>query len=73
VRYAVASFLYVGVLSSLVGLAVQRPGPTIVLLLLLAAAWLRARTGRLGSRQILRLEFEELADPAVQLLRLERD
>lgn len=72
-KYSLASTLYVGALSSFIRLALERPGPIFLLLLLLVAAWVRARTARLGSRQILRLEFEELAEPAVQLLGIERD
>jgi hypothetical protein len=40
---------------------------------LLVTGWVRARSARLGSRQIVRLEFEELAEPTVQLLGIERD
>ena len=73
VQYIVASALYVGALSSLIRIALPSPAGTIILLTFLAASWLGARFGRLGSRQMARLEFEELADPAVQLLRIERD
>ena len=72
-KYALASSLYVGVLSSLIRPAILNSGPALVLLFLLAAAWLRARTARLSGRQIARLEFEEVADPTVLLLRIERD
>jgi hypothetical protein len=72
-KYALASAVYVGILSSFIRLAVERSGPTLLLLLILVAAWVRARSARLGSREILRLEFEELAEPAVQLLGIERD
>lgn len=73
IKYAIASSLYVGVLSSLIRWALASPVATLFLLFLFATAWLRARTARLGVRQIARLEFEELADPVVQLLRIERD
>jgi hypothetical protein len=72
-KYSLASAVYVGALSSFIRLALERPGPIVFLLLLLIAGWARARSARLGSRQIVRLEFEELAEPAVQLLGLERD
>ena len=71
-KYSLASAIYVGALSSLIRLALDRPEPMVLLLLLLIAGWARARTARLGSRQILRLEFEELAEPAVLLLGIER-
>jgi hypothetical protein len=72
-QYSLASVVYVGVLSSLIRLALERPGPIVILLLLLVAGWVRARSARLGSRQIVRLEFEELAEPVVLLLGIERD
>ncbi len=73
IKYVIASSYYVGVLSTLIRVAVQRPIPTLLLLFLLAAGWLRARTGRLGIRQFARLEFEEFADPEVQVLKLAGD
>jgi hypothetical protein len=72
-KYSLASAVYVGALSSFIRLALERPGPIFILLLLLVAGWVRARSARLGSHQIVRLEFEELAEPAVQLLGIERD
>lgn len=73
IKYVLASSLYVGVLSSVIRLAVPNAIPTLFLLFLLATAWLRARTARLNVRKIARLQFEELADPTVLLLRIERD
>ena len=72
-KYSLASTVYVGALSSFIRLALERPGPIVLLLLLLVAGWVRARSARLGSRQIVRMEFEELAEPAVQQLGIERD
>jgi hypothetical protein len=72
-KYALGSSLYVGALSSVIRLALLSPASMLLLLFLLAAAWLRARTARLNVRQIARLTFEELADPTVLLLRIERD
>lgn len=72
-KYSVAATLYIGILSSFIRLTLEHSEPLVILLLLLVAGWLRARTARLGSRQIVRLEFEELAEPAVQLLGIERD
>lgn len=73
IKYALASSVYVGVLSSVIRLAIQSGIPILLLLFLLAAAWLRARSARLHIRHVARLQFEELADPAVLLLRIERD
>jgi hypothetical protein len=72
-KYSLASSFYVGALSSLIRLALERPGPILLLLLILVAGCVGAHSARLGSREIVRLEFEELAEPAVQLLGLERD
>lgn len=73
IKYTLASSLYVGVLSTLVRVALPHAEGVVAMLALLAATWLVARRARLGSRQIARLEFEERADAAVQLLRIERD
>jgi len=72
-KYFLASSFYVGILSALIRVSLPRPAGTILLLVSLASAWLGARAARLRSRQIVRLEFEERADAAVQLLRIERD
>ncbi len=72
-KYAVAAVLYVAVLSAWIRAALGGPVATLLLLFLLAAGWLRARTARLQVRQIARLSFEELADPAIMLLGIERD
>jgi len=72
-KYSVASILYIGLLSSFIRLGIEEPEPLLIMLLVLIAAWARVRAARLGSRQIVRLEFEELAEPAVQLLGIERD
>lgn len=73
IKYGLASALYVGGLSSVIRVSLASPVWTLLLLFLLATGWLRARTARLHVRQIARLQFEELADPVVQLLRIERD
>jgi hypothetical protein len=72
-KYSLASAAYVGALSGFIGLALDRPRWITFLLLILVAAWGRARSARLSSRQLVRLEFEELAEPAVQLLGIDRD
>jgi hypothetical protein len=72
-KYSLAAVIYVGALSSLVRLALGRPGPIVLVFILFFAAWARARSARLASRQIVRLEFEELAEPALQLLGINRD
>jgi hypothetical protein len=72
-KYSLGAAVYVGALSSFIRLALERPGSILLLVILLIAAWARARSARLSSRQIVRLEFEELAEPAVQLLGIDRD
>ncbi len=73
IKYALASAIYIGVLSALIRAALPSAVPVLFLLFLLAAGWLRARTARLNVRHIARLQFEEFADPTVLLLRIERD
>jgi hypothetical protein len=72
-KYSLASAVYVGMLSSFIRVALERPMAILILLLVLLAGWVTARSARVRSREILRLEFEELAEPAVQLLGIERD
>ena len=72
-KYSLAAAVYVGALSSLIRLVLERPGSILLFFILLVAAWARARSARLASRRIVRLEFEELAEPAVQLLGIDRD
>lgn len=73
IKYGLASALYIGVLSAVIRWAIPNPVAILFLLFLLATAWLRARTARLNIRRIVRLEFEDLADPTLLLLRIERD
>jgi hypothetical protein len=72
-KYSLASSLYVGALSSFIRVALERPFAILILLLILVAGWVTVRSARVRSREILRLEFEELAEPTVQLLGIERD
>lgn len=46
----------------------ENAGSAAVLAAMMIALRWKLRRGRLSSRQILRLEFEELPEPAVQLL-----
>lgn len=72
-KYSAAIFFYVLVLSGLVMGATNNPtGAAVLTAVLIALRW-KLRRGRLSSRQILHLEFEELPEPAVQLLSIERD
>lgn len=73
IKYAAASAIYIAGLSSVIRVALAGPVSTLLLMFLLATAWLRARTARLNVRLIARLQFEESAEPVVQLLRIERD
>ena len=59
--------------ATLTAIAFAVGGAAAVLLILFSATWLRARYARLSSRQILGLQFEEAAEPVVQLLRIDRD
>ena len=72
-RYAVASALYVAALSSLVRWSLQNTAWAAGLIAVLLASWWKARQARLAWQQVERLEFEEAPEPAVQVLRIERD
>jgi len=72
-RYVVAAAGYVGGLSTIVRLALPSDRAMLALAGLLLASWWRARRARLDWRPIGRLEFEELPDPGVQTLGIERD
>lgn len=73
IKYGLAVAFYVGILSTLMRAALAHAEGILIFLILLSGAWLGGRRARLGSRQFVRLEFEERADAAVQLLRIERD
>lgn len=73
VHYTTVAILYIGLTGSLIIWAVETRTRAIVLILLLAAAWWKARTARLSSQRIERMQFTEDLDPAVQQLKLGGD
>ena len=73
VIYGVGVTLYISVLSALISWCLRDRGATVTLFLIMLAAWWRARTARLEDWKIGLLEFEELPEPAVRQLRIERD
>jgi hypothetical protein len=72
-RYIAIGTLYIGVLGTLVRGAVESPVFTVLLAALFTGAWWAARTVRLNSQQVQRLEFEEMEEPAVRQLLIEGD
>ncbi len=73
VRYGIAVAAYVTVLSVVIGWCVQTSGWTLVLSIVLLASWWKARQVRIEAQQIGSLEFEELMEPAIMTLGIERD
>jgi hypothetical protein len=71
--YGVSVGLYVSVLSTIITRSLQGPMYTLVLLGVLLAGWIRMRTARQDDWKVGQLEFEELAEPAVLTLSIERD
>lgn len=72
-RGAVVSVLWVGGLSSLVRWSLNGLASSVGLIVLLFAGWWKARDARLRWQRVDRLEFEEVQDPAVQVLSIDRD
>jgi hypothetical protein len=73
VHYTTIALFYIGAMGSVIPWAIETRARPIVLMLLLAAAWWKARTARLGSRQIERVQFSEDLEPVVQQLKLAGD
>ena len=73
VLYGVAVFLYVSVFSGVVRWALESPAVAVALFGAMLVIWLRVRTGRVGDQEIGLLEFEELPEPAVHTLGIDRD
>ena len=71
--YGIAVALYVTVLSAIVGVCLKSPVATLVLFAMMVGAWVRARKARLEARTVGKLEFEEVVEPAVHTLSIERD
>jgi hypothetical protein len=71
--YGVSVGLYVSVLSTLITWSLQRAMYTLILFGIMLAAWVRMRTARKDNWQVGQLEFEEVPEPAVLTLSIERD
>ena len=71
--YGIAVTLYVSVLGSLISWCLFRPGATVTLICVLLAAWWKARQARRDLQEIGQLEFEEVLEPAVLTLSIDRD
>jgi hypothetical protein len=71
--YVLTATGYIGGLSMMVRLSLPSAGGSVAVAALLLATWWRARRARLDWRPIGRLEFEELPDPGVQTLGIEKD
>ena len=72
VLYAVAVILYVSILANVVNWCLHSTGSEVALIVGLLAVWWKARTTRRDLRQFGQLEFEEIIEPAVQTLSIER-
>lgn len=70
---SIIAVCYVLGLAALVGMFVRTATSTAILALILAAGWWKLRGARRVSHQNLRFEFEEAAEPAVQVLGIERE
>ena len=71
--YVVSLALYVSVLSGIVYGALKGPASTVALFVIMLALWLRIRKGRVENWEFGKLDFEELPEPAVLTLSIERD
>ncbi len=71
--YGIAFAAYVGILSGIIVTCLQEPPYFLIVLGSLVAIWARVRKGRLEYWHVGELEFEEVAEPAVQTLAIYRD
>ena len=71
--YGAAVAAYVLLLGGLIAACVQEPSSYLMALGLMLAIWARIRKQRLEHWQVGALEYEELAEPAVQTLAIYRD
>ncbi len=71
--YSVAVTLYVSILSTVVSWCMHSAASTAVFSIVLLIAWWKGHEVRLDLQRLVRLEFEELLDPTVQTLGIERD
>jgi len=73
VRYSIAVALYVSVLSVIIDWCLQSTGAMLALVAAMLLVWWRVRFARRELRQIGQIEFEELPEPAVLTLSIDRD
>jgi hypothetical protein len=73
VLYGVSVGLYVSALSAVIVLSLQDSRLSLGLFAALLVIWLRVRKGRSESWELGRLQFEELPEPTIQTLRIQRD
>ncbi|MDR3698722.1 MAG: hypothetical protein P4L56_03745 [Candidatus Sulfopaludibacter sp.] len=71
--YGIAFGAYVGILSGLIVTSLRETPYFLIVLGSLLAIWARVRKGRLEYWHVGELEFEEVAEPAVQTLAIYRD
>jgi len=71
--YGAAVNAYVLILSGLIVTSVEKPYYYLIAFGLAMAVWARVRKQRLEHWQVGTLEYEELAEPAVQTLAIYRD
>jgi hypothetical protein len=71
--YGMAVMLYVSVLSGIVSWSLRGRRSALGLFVVLLAIWLKVRKGRRDDWDVGKIEFEELPEPAVQTLSIERD
>jgi CHASE2 domain-containing sensor protein len=73
IGYVLAAILYVSSLAALIGWCAQSPIRAFVLLAILLLICFGLRRARRGAHEIHRLEFEELPEPVVETLSIDRD
>ncbi|HXI44395.1 MAG TPA: hypothetical protein VNH83_30705 [Bryobacteraceae bacterium] len=73
VIYGIAVIFYVSILSTIVNWCLKSPPATLILFAILLGAWWLARRARREDWEFGKLEFEELPEPAVLTLSIQRD
>ncbi|HKW99357.1 MAG TPA: hypothetical protein VJN43_16575 [Bryobacteraceae bacterium] len=73
VIYGTAVMLYISILGSIINWAMRGKRSTLGVLVALLAVWWKVRRDRREDREIGKLEFEELPEPAIQTLSIQRD
>jgi hypothetical protein len=72
-KYSVATACYVWGFAALVSFVSKTAASSLSFTAILAVGWWRLHRARLAGRQISRLEYEEISEPAVQILGIEHD